>query len=24
MPGPHGRSLLLRMPIADIGRRFGR
>jgi DNA mismatch repair protein MutL len=23
-PGPHGRSVLLRLPIADIARRFGR
>jgi len=23
-PAPHGRSLLLRLPLAEIGRRFGR
>lgn len=24
MPSPHGRALLLRLPLAEIGRRFGR
>ncbi len=23
-PAPHGRSLLLRLPLVEIGRRFGR
>jgi hypothetical protein len=23
-PDPHGRPVLLRMPVAEVGRRFGR
>jgi DNA mismatch repair protein MutL len=24
LPAPHGRAVLLRLPLAEIGRRFGR